>query len=1027
MSKAPETPNAEQSFAAAVITRFSLNRPVTISMMFITFLLLGTIASRLLPLEKFPGIDIPAVTVAIPYANSTPAEVERLLSRPVEEAVSTISGIQRVRSYSRPNSTDVVIEFKWGEDIQTKSLEIREKVDAIRHELPSDVERVFIFQFNTSDMPIFQLRISSERDLSLAYEMLERHLQRPLEQISGVSKVELYGVAKSDVIIEVDANKLLAHNISLPQLQEVLRKNNFSMNAGVLQGKQQNLLVKPVGEYQSLDDIQNVLITPNVTLKDVAKISLQLPELEEGRHLNQTYAIGMSVFKESNANLVEVANAAIKVIEDAGNNPQFNGINLFIMDNMAKDVTTSLSDLLSAGLIGSVLSVFVLFLFIRNLRTTLLVTASVPFAICMTLGVMYLLGYTLNVLSMMGLMLAIGMLVDNAVVVTESITQEKQRYKDAKKATIIGVNKVSLAVLAGTLTTAIVFLPNIVGEKVQLTIFLEHVAIAICIALFASLLIAQTLIPSLATRIPLKITENKKESRLSIWYRTSLGWALNHQKTSGFIALLLISSIAIPATFIGSSDDDDSNNGRLYIEYELDDQYPLATTEKMVSRVENYLFANQEAFFIDSVYSFYTPSNATTTLLLKEDLPITLAQIKERVRENWPDLARATIQFSQSGGEDKGVSLYLYGNSTEVLMQLSENISPLLAAIPELTDMNSGVQSSQKELQVRIDRKKAHRLGLNPQQVAAQISAAIRGQNLRTFRNKQVGELRVQLKFEDDFRTSIQGLKSLPIHKSGDKIITLAQVADITKVPRFNQIYRTNRQTSLLLTANLQEGVTLDEAEAKIKKVMENVVLPDGYQWSLDGSFRRIKENSSIMLRNTLLAIALIYIVMAAMFESLLLPTAVLMSLVLSIVGVFWTLFILGTPMSVMAMIGILILIGIVVNNGIVLVDQFNQRKNDNLPLMERIIDASATRTKPILMTAATTILGLVPLALGGTSIGGDGPSYGPMAITIIGGLSFSTIASLYLVPLAYVWLLNLRGYCWRLVRAASVPLFHSR
>lgn len=1028
MTKQNDNPAESQSTAAAAITKFSLSRPVTISMMFITFLLLGSIASRLLPLEKFPGIDIPAVTISVPYGNSTPAEVERLLSRPIEEAVSMISGIQRVRSYSHPNGADVVIEFKWDEDIQTKGLEIREKIDAIRHQLPKDVERVFIFQFNTGDLPIFQLRISSERDLSLAYDMLERHLQRPLERISGVSKVELYGVAKSDVIIQVDANKLLAHNISLVQLQEVLSNNNFSMNAGILHGKQQNLLIKPVGEYKSLDDVKNVLITPNVRLQDIATVSLQLPELEEGRHLDQTYAIGMSVFKESNANLVDVANAAIEVIEQAGENPQFNGINLFVMDNMANDVTTSLSDLLNAGLIGSMLSIFVLYLFIRNFRTTLLVSASVPFAICMTLGVMYLLGYSLNILSMMGLMLAIGMLVDNAVVVTESIIQEKQNYKNAKQATIVGVNKVSLAVLSGTLTTVIVFLPNIVGEKVQLTIFLEHVAIAICIALFASLLIAQTLIPSLATRIDLKITQAKKESKISKWYRKTLGWSLNHQKTSGLIALLLIGSVAIPASSVGNSDEDEANNGRLYIEYELNDQYPLATTEKMVSRVEDYLFANKDKFHIDSVYSFYTPREATTTLLLKDNLPVTTAQIKEMVRENWPDLARGSIQFSQSGGEDKGISLYLYGNSTEVLMEISKDIHPLLNAIPELTDVNTGLQSNQKELQVRIDRKQAHRLGLNPQQVTAQISAAIRGQNLRTFRNKQVGELRVQLKFEDDYRSSIEGLKSLPILKEGNKVITLGQISEISKVPRFNQIYRTNRQTSLLLTANLKEDVTLDQAEAAIKKAMEYVTLPQGYQWSLDGSFRRIKQNSSIMLRNTLLAMALIYIVMAAMFESLLLPTAVLMSLILSIVGVFWTLFILGTPMSVMAMIGILILIGIVVNNGIVLVDQFNQRKHENIPLLEMIIDASATRTKPILMTAATTILGLMPLAFGSTSIGGDGPSYSPMAITIIGGLSFSTIASLYLVPLAYIWLLNLRNYFWRLLRSATVaPKLPSR
>jgi HAE1 family hydrophobic/amphiphilic exporter-1 len=462
--------------AGASIASFAIRRPVTIGMLFFSMLVFGFIASKLLPLEKFPGLDIPFMIVQVPYKDATPAEVEKNITRPVEEALATMTGIKRLWSNSNENQAEIYMEFSWDDNLKAKSVEAREKIDAIRHLLPSDVDRILIRRETTSDMPIFQMRVSSERDLSDAYDLLDRNLKQPIERVPGVSSVSLYGVLKKQISIRVDSQRVAALHVDTNQLAKTLQDANFSMTAGHFIDLDQKITLNPMGEFRSLQEIEDLLITKGIRVKDIAEVKYETPRRTEGRHLDRTFAVGLDVKRESGANLVEVSEQVLKVVEEAKVNPAFNGINLFYFNNEAESVTSSLSDLLDAGLIGAALSVIVLYLFLRNFTSTMIVVLSVPFSICITLGIMYFLGYSLNILSMMGLMLAVGMLVDNAVVVTESIYQEKEHNPDPIAATKAGVGKVSLAIIAGTTTTAIVFLPNIIGVKVNLTVFLEHVA-----------------------------------------------------------------------------------------------------------------------------------------------------------------------------------------------------------------------------------------------------------------------------------------------------------------------------------------------------------------------------------------------------------------------------------------------------------------------------------------------------------------------------------------------------------------------
>jgi HAE1 family hydrophobic/amphiphilic exporter-1 len=441
-------------------TEFALRRPVTTVVTFVALALVGLIASRLLPLEKFPDIEFPGIFIQIPYPGSTPEEVERLITRPVEEALATLSGVEQMFSSSEEGQAQIFLQFGWDHTMGVKGIEARAKVDSIRHQLPEDVRRIFIFTGSLGDQPVLQLRISSDRDLADSYDLLDRLLKRRLERIEGVSRVELQGVDPREIRILLKADRLAQHGVDIVALRDLLQRSNFAVSAGKITTGEQRLSVRPRGEFGSVEQIRNLAIDESgLRLRDIADVELRTPERNYGRHLDQTYAVGIAISKSTGANLVEVADRVIAEVEEIGKLPQMQGINIFSLDNQGDSVKDSLSDLLNAGLFGGLLAIVVLYLFLRQVSTTLIVTASVPFSILITLGL------------------------------------------SPRESTLKGVREVGLAVIAGTATTAIVFAPIIFGTKTDIMVFLTHVAVTIIVALLASLLIAQTLVPMLAERV----------------------------------------------------------------------------------------------------------------------------------------------------------------------------------------------------------------------------------------------------------------------------------------------------------------------------------------------------------------------------------------------------------------------------------------------------------------------------------------------------------------------------------------------
>ncbi len=1007
------------------LAEIAIRRPVTASMFFLSLLVIGLIASVRLPLEFFPAFDAPLAFIDIPYPGSTPEEVEQTITRPVEEVLATIPGIERLTSNSGPDGSQVIVWFKFGQDLGTKAIEARDRVEAIRPELPDDLQRINVFKWSTSDAPVLNVRVASQRDLSGAYELLERNVKRPLERLPGVARVNLQGVEPRELRIDLIADRITAHGIRINELTARLSQANFSASAGLVDDGDQRYRVQPVGEFRSLDEVRAFPINDEgLRLGDIATVTMSTSERQVWRYLDGWPAVGIEIYKEQGANLVEVATSTLAAIRAMDSNPELQGIDIYLLSNQAENVTSSLFDVAMAGVVGSVLSLFVLYGFLRHWPSTLMVSLAVPVCITITLGAMYFIGLTLNILTLMGLLLGIGMLVDNAVVVVESIFQQREKHPEApQQAAIDGTRAVQLAVTAGTLTSIVVFAPNMFGEKTQITLFLSQVAITITVALLSSWLVAVSLIPMLASRVAAPpVMKESFISSLRDRYGRLLEWSLRHRISTVLATIALVLLSFVPMSLTKSDMFPANEDGEIRIQYEPTGQYLPEEIRRGVSVVETWLDAHREELGIASVYSWFdSRGNGSTNLVLldESELPLPISEIRQRIRDGVPQIAQAKISFGEqrrSGSE--GVQVTLIGESSEQLGVIADDAMRLLSGIEGLTDMSHSLSgSASRELQVRVDRERAREYGFSAQEIAQLVGAALRGTPLREYRGRE-GEVPVWMRFAGSEDASIDLLRDLQVQAAnGESVPVMAMITlEVRDGPR--RLSRIDRETAISINANLTDQ-TLEEVRPKMQAVMDALPLPAGYSWRFGGAFQQDQEAAQKMLFNTLLAVALIYIVIAALFESLLYPLSIMTAIIFSIFGVYWFFWITGTTFTLMASIGILVLIGVVVNNGIVLVEHINGLRRSGMKRLDAVVNGGRERIRPILMTVGTTVLGLAPLCFATTQIGGDGPAYYPMARAIVGGLLFSTIVSLMVVPTVYVLLDDLRNGTRRMIARA--------
>jgi HAE1 family hydrophobic/amphiphilic exporter-1 len=1008
------------------LAELSLKRPVTTIMFFVSLVVVGALAAFRLPLEYFPAIDVPFLFVNIPYTGSTPSEVERTITRPVEDALAALPGIQKMNSSSRADGSQIFLEFKWGENVAVKAVQAREKIDAIRADLPSDLQRYTVQKFSTSDNPILSLRISSGRNLANSYALLDSVLKRPLERIPGVARVDIQGVQAPQLQIELSAERLAAHNVSLNQLYQRLKQANFALSAGEVSDAGKRWRVQPQGQWRGLDDVRALPVNAQgLKLGDIAQVTLRPERLDYARELNGRPAIAVDVYKERNANLVQVGTAVTKYVDSIRDDPRLDGIRVYALQDSAKGVTSSLRELAEAGGIGVLLSVLVLYFFLRDWPSTLMVSVAIPVCMVITLGCMYFFGISLNILSMMGLLLAVGMLVDNAVVVVESIYQYRERHPDKPwYCAVAGTQAVGIAIAAGTLTSVIVFLPNLFGEKNDISIFLTQVAIAMAIAHIASWLVAVTVVPMLSSKLPPPKFLNRRTliSRLRDRYARVVAWTLAHRRWSmaGVFALLVLSFW--PMTHMKVDMFAQSESRHLSLNWQLNGQYRLHDQAPAVHKIDSWLLAHKKELEIQSIYTYYSEEGGNhTEIQLTEgrDAHRSSADIMEEIRKGLPKIAIGSVSFDQQNNGRAPVEVSLRGDSTERLNELADSVRPVLANLPSLRDVHVGDRGGDREVAVHVDRVRAKQYGFDAQQVGEYVAIALRGMPLSEYRQGD-REVPVWLRFRNADAQSLDDLSDYMLRRDDGTQIPLMSMVRIETHPIATSIDRTNRQTTVTLQANLADGKTIEDARKQITAAMGAVTLPPGYHWAFGDSFDNAQQAGNQMLFNTLIALVLVYVVMCCMFESLIFPAAILTTFVFSVLGVFWLFWVSGTTFSIMAAIGILILMGVVVSNGIVMIVHINSLRHDGMARTQALIAGAAERLRPILMTMGTAILGMLPLCLTDAQIGGDGPPYSPMARAIAGGLLFSTIVTLLALPVIYALLDDARMAMRRVMRDAK-------
>jgi HAE1 family hydrophobic/amphiphilic exporter-1 len=915
-------------------------------------------------------------------------------------------------------------------------------MEQVRPLLPDDLRDYFIFSFDTNDIPVMVGRISSRgRDLAGSYDLLERRVINPLRRVEGVGRVNVDGISPKEVTIYLLLDKIIEHGIDVGRLFERLNANNLDLSLGRVRagsqrfasdnpallgdavelaalaegGGDMRLTVRSLGQFRGLAEVENLVVSEmGLRLADIAEVVYGEPAPNYYRRLGGQPAVAFEIQKASGANIVEVSERVRGVLDAIKRDPALEGIDVVLFFDQAEDIRESLRSLLLSGFFGSILAVGILLFFLRSLRTTLVVSLAIPISVVPACVFLYLSQRTLNILTMMGLMLAVGLLVDNAIVVLESIYRRQEKGEAALAAARSGAQEVGMAVFASTLTSIIVFAPIIVTKNDEMSIWLGEVGVTISITLVFSLLICLTLIPLMASRS--NGSRIRPEFRIlerlrGFYLRKLLGGTLRRPKLTALVFLpvfIVVTVLAMQITGFKPSNFEDGEGvqqNNLYFQLDFTENTNVYRVREIVDRVEPFLLAQQDSLGLDSVYTFYQDNYAAFSLFFPEGRFLThdeILELRQWLREELPEIAGVDYRLGREDDVGRGaqqLSLTLFGEDTELLEDLSEEVQRRLALLPGLEDIGTDVDEGRDEVRVSLDRQVAGSYGISPAQLAQVLGLTFRGVPLRKFQGAE-REIELGIVLEPSDRRNIDNLKRLPVTYREDRPILLGQVAsfEIAKGPQ--GIRRESQKTALTVNATY-EGEDFGAISESAERIMDSLEMPAGYSWSFGRRLRQSQEQRNDLGANALLAVICVYLVMAALFESFLHPLVIMQCIPFAILGVIWTLMLTGTPFNLFAIIGVVILIGIVVNNGIVLIDHINNLRRSGLDRRRAIVSGCRDRFRPIIMTAATTVLGLTPLALGKAAVA-DGYYY-PLARAVMGGLATSTVLTLVVLPTFYV------------------------
>ena len=1032
------------------LPKFAINKPVATMMIFIAFMMVGAISIFRLPVELYPNISFGEISIIMQIRGGIPpTEVESLVTKPIEEAVSTVSHLEEMLSISKEGEATIVLSFEPGIDMNFAALEVREKFARVKNKLPKEVEKPIIAQFKRSDVPIVIVAITSiRRTTEEIRKIVDETIKERIKRVTGVANVEIGGGRERKILVEVDQKGLVKYSIPIERIVNILGLNNLNLLTGEIKKEQNKYLIRTIGEFETIEDIKNMGISalPDgsiVRLKDVASIKDSYLDPTGYARINVRPIVSLYIQKESTGNTIQIASGVVKEVERI-RTLMPKDVKIVITSNQADFIKKSIDNLKNSLLKGAILIMLVLAFFLgrikkelsllivlilvfimfipaqllylllaiflvvflrkKELRPIMIVTASIPISVIITFGLMELcniflskmITLTINFITMFGLALGIGMLVDNSIVVFENILKKIEQGETKRKATIDGASEMNLVIMASTLTTVIVFLPMVfVGQEMKL--LYGGVAWTVTFSLIVSLFVALTVVPLLSLRVDVVKITTDILGPLYRWQKKLLMVILRKRVVVFssilvlFICTLFLSKL-IGREFIGTTEQD-----KFTVFIEMPTGTKLDVSNQAVKDVENLLKE------IPEVKTFTARVEPWSSKVYVELLPLgrrkrTVNEVIETLRPKVAKVRPAFIYFEEEQEVGtKEIILELFGFDYGTLRELAISIATRLGSIPKFTDVKIRMREGRPELGLKIDKHKAAELGFSVSDIATSVHAQMRGLRATLFHTESK-EVETIARLEESSRRTFKDLHKLVfVTQDGTKIV-MDQIADFEYGLGPSEIWRKDRSRMIQVSANIG-NIPLSKAAEQIKKSLNDIKFPENYFYRLGGNYPSLIKTQKEFNIIIWVILALIYIVLASLFESYYQPFIIMGTVLLASIGAIIALFITRTPIGMGALIGMMMLAGIVVNNGIILVDHMNMLRKNREGIFSVAIQAAHDRLRPVVMTTATTVMGLLPMALDKS----EGANlWNPLAITVIGGMLVATPLTLLLVPSIY-------------------------
>ncbi|HYF93017.1 MAG TPA: efflux RND transporter permease subunit [Symbiobacteriaceae bacterium] len=998
--------------------RFSLKHPVPTIVFFLAALVIGAVSLGKLSVDLYPAMEYPLAVISTEYEGAGPQEVEQLVSRPLEEVMGTVGGVTSVQSRNTEGQSVVLVYFDWGTNMDQSTLAMRERVDQVKGLFPDGVGAPMVYKIDPQALPVVTVGLSGMDPADLKRLAAEK-LKPRLERLEGVASINIQGGVEREIQVIVDPRRLQASGISIDQVAQALRYDNLNLPGGEVQSGPTKLLVRTLGQFSSVDEIKDLRLGP-IRLGDIAEVKDTYEDVTSKVWIDGRPAVGLDVQKQTGANTVAVARA-VKAEMEAFSRELPEGVKSSVLMDQSKMVLTSVNSIAESGWQGGLLAIVVLFLFLRHFRATLAVAIAIPISVVTTFGPLFFGGVTLNLMSMGGLSLGVGMMVDGAIVVLENIFRHKEMGKSIEDATLDGAGEVGLAVSSSTITTVVVFLPVvwITGLAQQ---YFKELALSVTYSLMTSLAVSVTLVPIMA-RALLRDRKGppKPPSRMYLWwtarldaldrgYRRTLIWALDRRWTVVSFGLASLALAGILYFFLGFEFIPRTDTGEFRINVRMPPGTRLEETEKAMSRAVDAVGQlpelRQMYVAVGSVGDPWSTRGGATNegyvvgaLVDQHQRERGLEEIMEDLREKVV-IPGARVTVDASGMLDPGgvpIEVEIRGDDLTVLESLANHAAAEIAQVAGAREVRTSIDEGLPEVQVKVDRARAAAYGLSPSQIAVAVQSAVKGQAVSKYRSGGK-EFDILLRATEEARNDVDALAQLPISAGYGQAVPLGDVATLKRAVGPTVVEREDRARVVRITGQIHGrdlGSVMDDVKARVGRI----AMPPGYAVTYGGENAEMEDAFGGLLQALLFSIALVYLTMAAQFESWLHPFVIMFTVPLCFSGVFGSLILTGRSLDISGMIGVILLVGIVVDNAIVMIDHVNQLRREGRSVYDALKEGCPTRLRPVLMTTLCTLLGLFPLALG-YSQGSD--LQAPMATVVIGGMTISTLLTLVVIPVVY-------------------------